>query len=120
MKLHRKVVAIMILTTTLIIVETHQASAQDAPPDLNMLMNLDLFASRSKARNDAPGTGTPGIADAAAPGADDSMFAQIRALSAMGYLGDNADSARAAAPGNANGDVAPSSLPTKGVEDQQR
>lgn len=114
MKLRRKVAAIMILTTTLVIVEAAQPAAQDAPPDLHMLMNLDLFASRSGGRN---GTTTPGMP--AAPGADDSMFAQIRALNAMGYLGDDAEPAKTTTPRNTSDESVPSSQPTYSVEDQQ-
>lgn len=111
MKLRRKAVAIMLLTITLLIVETRGAAAQDAPPDLHMLMNLDLFASRSRGKQTAP---------AAAGPADDSMFEQIRALNAMGYLGDTPDSTKNATPRNAAGEFTPSSAPTYGVEDQQR
>ena len=104
MKLRRKALAIMLLTVTLLIVETRDAAAQDAPPDLHMLMNLDLFASHS---NDHNGASAP----AAEQPADDSMLEQIRALNAMGYLGDKADAA---------GQFTPSSRPTYGVEDQQQ
>src|SRR5579863_5070052 len=111
MKLRRKAVAIMLLTVTLLIVETRDTAAQDAPPNLHMLMNLDLFASRS---SDNKGTA------AAAPPANDSMLEQIRALNAMGYLGDNSGSARAALPRNGLGALAPSSTPTYGSEDQDQ
>src|SRR5260370_503344 len=103
MKLRPKVIAIMILATTLIFVETRRTSAQDAPPDLRMLMNLDLFAS--------PQSDTKG-----APQPDESMLDQIRALSAMGYLGGNPESAGYARTGNA---AAPASSPSESIEVQQ-
>lgn len=109
MKLRPKAVVIVILTTTLVFAESLQTAAQDAPPDFKMLMNLDLFASRSSEVK-----GAPEMKDAPAP-ADDSMLDQIRALSAMGYLGDHHDSAGNAGRGNAP-EPAPSSAPTEGVE----
>lgn len=115
MKRARKVVAIMLLTTTLIFVETRQAAAQDDQPDFRMLMNLDLFASPPSELKGAPET-----KDAPAPGSDDSMLEQIRALSAMGYLGDNPDSARTAGPGNAAGDRAPAGPSIEGIEGHQQ
>ncbi len=113
MKLRPKVIAIMIITTTLIFVETRRASAQDAPPDLRMLMNLDLFASPS---NDPKGASAMNVA----PGSDESMLDQIRALSAMGYLGGNPESAGYVGPGNAGGVPAPSSAPSRGIEGEQQ
>jgi hypothetical protein len=96
MKLRLKVVAIMILTATLVLVENHDTAAQDDPPDFRMLMNLDLFASRSSDVKDAPQ-----IKGAPPPAPDDSMLDQIRALSAMGYLGDNRHVSEEPAPSNA-------------------
>jgi hypothetical protein len=109
MQLRLKVIAIMILTATLVFVENHDTAAQDDPPDFRMLMNLDLFASRASDVKDAPEMkGAP----ASAP--DDSMLDQIRALSAMGYLGDNRGSGYAApAP------AAPSSAPVQSFEGDQ-
>ncbi len=113
MKLRPKVIAIMILATTLIFVETRRTSAQDAPPDLRMLMNLDLFEAPS---NDTKGAS----AINGAPAPDESMLDQIRALSAMGYLGGNPESAGYAGPGNAGGVPAPSSAPSRGIEGEQQ
>jgi hypothetical protein len=67
------------------------ALAQGGPPDLRMLMNLDLFEPRHNNGTSAP--------TAAASPADDSMLDQIRTLDSMGYLGNhngaNANSAPA-------------------------
>lgn len=52
------------------------AEAQQPPPDLNMLLNLDLFGAPASEPNP----------DAASP--DASMLDQIRTLDAMGYLSD--------------------------------
>ena len=115
MKLRRKVAAIVLIATMVVCGETRRALAQnaanEAPPDLRMLMNLDLFEPRLNNAQDAP---------AAAPGpTDDSLLDQIRTLDAMGYLGnhDDADAgdlpapaaAASAAPGAE--DVAPSKAP---------
>jgi len=106
--------------------ETPRASAQDAPPDLRMLMNLDLFEPRaSQGANGA----------AAASPADDSMLDQIRTLDAMGYLGNHAGDSKNGAPApraavggapGAAGDVpgeppasAPASQPSDDVEGPQ-
>ena len=118
MKLRPKAIAIMILTTTLIFVETRRTSAQDAPPDLRMLMNLDLFAPSSNATKGAPDKSAPGINDT--PQSDDSMLDQIRALNAMGYFGENPRPAGYAGPGNAGGEPAPSSSPSEGIEGEQQ
>jgi hypothetical protein len=114
MKLRRKAIAIMLLTVTLLIAENLDTAAQDAPPDLHMLMNLDLFASHPSDDKGPPAPAHP---------ADDSMLEQIRALNAMGYLGGNSDSAEreSAGPRNAAGASAtPASRPTYSIEDQQR
>jgi len=55
-----------------------RAAAQDEPPDLRMLLNLDLF-DRSQ---------EPPMAANSQTSAAPSMLEQIRALRAMGYLGD--------------------------------
>ena len=91
--------------------EARRASAQDAPPDLKMLMNLDLFEPR-------PNSARYAAAPADAP-SDDSMFDQIRTLDQMGYLGNQgeADGNDAPTPGAAVGvqpgaeDVAPARTP---------
>ena len=115
MKLRRKVAAIVLIGTMVVCGETRRASAQnaanEAPPDLRMLMNLDLFERRHNSAQAAP-------APAASPG-DDSMLDQIRTLDAMGYLGshDDADAGDVAAPKAAERpapgaeDVAPSTAP---------
>jgi hypothetical protein len=118
MKLRRKAIAIMILTTTLVFVDTRLTSAQDAPPDLRMLMNLDLFAPSSNGSKGGSEKGAPGTTDA--PQSDDSMIDQIRALNAMGYLGSNPRPAGYAGPGNAGGEPALSSSPSEGVEGEQQ
>ena len=115
MKLRLKVVAIMILTATLVFVENRDTAAQDDPPDFRMLMNLDLFASRSSDVKDAPEmNGAP------APAADDSMIDQIRALSAMVYLRDSRASAGYTASGHAGNEPAPSSAPVQDFEGEQQ
>jgi hypothetical protein len=111
MNLRRKVAAIVLIGTMVVCGETRRASAQDAPPDLRMLMNLDLFEPRHHDAQAAP-------APAASP-TDDSMLDQIRTLDAMGYLGnhDDADAGDLPAPRAAAGaapgseDVAPSKAP---------
>jgi hypothetical protein len=69
-----------------------KAGAQErppaAPPDLRMLLNLDLF--RPHADDGANGGGGPGAAS------NGSMVDQIRALKAMGYLGGNHNNAQTA------------------------
>jgi hypothetical protein len=81
MKRRRKVAAIVMLAAMLVVTEKGNAAAQDAPPDLRMLMNLDLFEPRHNGGNYA-------AAPAASP-SDDSMFEQIRTLDQMGYLGNH-------------------------------
>ena len=111
MKRRRKMAAIVILAAMLVGTEKGRASAQDAPPDLRMLMNLDLFEPRHNGAQDAP-------APAGSP-TDDSMLDQIRTLDAMGYLGnhDDADAddlpvpRAAAGAGQGAEDVAPSKAP---------
>jgi hypothetical protein len=100
----------MMLTAMLVGAGTGVSPAQDSPPDLRMLMNLDLFEPR---HNGASGAAAP----AAAP-TDDSMLDQIQTLDQMGYLGNHntapANSAtipRAAAPAPGSEDVAPARAP---------
>jgi hypothetical protein len=109
MKRLRKVAAIVLIGAMVVCGERRRVSAQEAPPDLRMLMNLDLFEPR---RGDAQG------APAGASAGDDSMLDQIRTLDAMGYLGNrddaNADvspAPRAAEAAPDAGDVAPSKPP---------
>ena len=128
MKRRRKMAAIMIVAAMLVGTEKGRASAQDAPPDLRMLMNLDLFEPRHNGAQGAP-------APAGSP-TDDSMLDQIRTLDAMGYLGNHGDAnagdlpapsaAEGAPPGSE--DVAPSkaapqipsSVPSYDVEGPQQ
>jgi hypothetical protein len=85
MKLRRRVAAIVLIGAMVVCGEAGMASTQDTPPDLRMLMNLDLFEPR---QNRAKAAASP----AAAP-SDDSMLDQIRTLDAMGYLGNRRDTA---------------------------
>ena len=128
MQRRRKMAAIMIVAAMLVGTEKGRASAQDAPPDLRMLMNLDLFEPRHNGAQGAP-------APAGSP-TDDSMLDQIRTLDAMGYLGNPADADASdlpapranvrAAPGAE--DIAPakevpkipSSVPSDDVEGPQK
>jgi hypothetical protein len=86
MKLRRRVVAVVLMGAMVLCGEVVRASAQEAPPDLRMLMNLDLFEPRHDVAKNAPSSD----ASADAP-ADDSMLDQIRALDSMGYLGNYGD-----------------------------
>ena len=105
MKLRRKVAALMLIVTTFVCGETRRALAQDSPPDLRMLMNMDLF----EPRNNGGAKGSP--APASSPG-DDSMLDQIRTLDAMGYLGNHGDAANGnGAPAPAAAMEAPESAP---------
>lgn len=56
----------------------------EPPPDLNMLLNLDLFKPNPNA--------------AAQDGGDGSMLEQIQTLSTLGYLGPNGSSPNSYAP----------------------
>jgi hypothetical protein len=90
MKLRLRVVAIVLIAATVLCGGVVMALAQGAPPDLRMLMNLDLFQPRNgNAKGASAAAGSPG---------DDSMLDQIRTLDSMGYLGDH---------GGANGNGAP-------------
>src|SRR5271166_3195507 len=104
MKLRRKVAALVLIGTTFVCGETRRALAQDSPPDLRMLMNMDLF----EPRNHGGATGSP--APASSPG-DDSMLDQIRTLDAMGYLGHHGDANGNGAPAPAAAMEAPESTP---------
>jgi len=90
MKLRRKVAAIVLIGTMVVCGDKRRAWAQDAPPDLRMLMNLDLFEPRHNNANSAAGP-------AASP-SDDSMLDQIRTLNQMGYLGNRGQSDGNGAP----------------------
>jgi hypothetical protein len=109
MKRLRKLAATMLVAAMLVGIEKGNTWAQDAPPDLGMLMNLDLFEPRHNVAEGA--TASP-----ASP-SDDSMLEQIRTLDAMGYLGnhDDADANDLPAPGLPEGaeDAAPASAPAQ-------
>jgi hypothetical protein len=100
MKLRRKVAAIVLFAAIFVGTETGGTAAQQGPPDLRMLMNLDLFEPRS------PGQVGGQAAPAASPTNDnDSMLDQIRTLDEMGYLGNhnNGEGNGAPAPRSSNG-----------------
>src|SRR5579863_3464706 len=82
--------AMIALAAAALVTGSAKAGAQErpapAPPDLRMLLNLDLF------RQHAPDAGGGGSGDAS----NGSMVDQIRALKAMGYLGGNHNDAQAA------------------------
>lgn len=69
----------------LLISSAAPARAQnEPPPDLNMLLNLDLFKPNPNA--------------AAQNGGDGSMLEQIQTLSTLGYLGPNGSAPNSYAP----------------------
>jgi hypothetical protein len=118
MKLRRRMVAIMLSASMLAWTGARQVFAQDAPPNLRMLLNLDLFESRD---GNTEGTPAPG-----APAPDDSMLDQIRTLNAMGYLGKPATAQGSDAAGSLVGNARPpaaapepSNNPTFDVEGPQ-
>ena len=79
--------ALMTLTfATLFFAAPSAAQAQDPPPDLHMLLNMDLFQSQQDAS-----------AQAAGPGGT-SMMDQIRSLNALGYLNGGKAAAQPPAP----------------------
>lgn len=91
--------AVLALAAAALMTGSVKAGAQErppaAPPDLRMLLNLDLFRPHA---GDANGGGGSGAAS------NGSMVDQIRALKAMGYLGGNHNNAQADATG-ARGDA---------------
>ena len=108
MQRRRKAAAIMMLAAVFVGSEVGRASAQQAPPDLRMLMDLDLFEPRNN--------GAGAAASGAAPG-DDSMLNQIQTLDQMGYLGHHQAAAQggdAQAPRAASGSAP---APASGAED---
>jgi hypothetical protein len=128
MKRLRRVAAIVLIGTTVVCGETQRTSAQEPPPDLRMLMNLDLFEPRHDNPQGAQASGTSPT--------DDSMLDQIRTLDKMGYLGNPADADAGDLPAPRAGvraapgaeDVAPakavpqipSSVPSADVEGPQQ
>jgi hypothetical protein len=102
----------MLSATMFVCTAVRRASAQDATPNLRMLLNLDLFESR---QSNIESTPVPG---AVAP--DDSMLQQIRTLNAMGYLGNHPGDAGNHPPRAAAGAPPSSSISTFDVEGPQR
>lgn len=95
------------MVTALIASGVRRARAQEPPPDLRMLLNLDLFASRSHETQGAPDQGT-----------DESMLDQIRTLDALGYLGPNRGEPGSYGMGNPAGAERPQTEPAYGPEGQ--
>jgi hypothetical protein len=118
MKLRRRMVAIMLSASMLVSTGARQVFAQDAPPNLRMLLNLDLFESRTGSTESTPAPG--------APTPDDSMLDQIRTLNAMGYLGKPATAQGSDTAGSLVGNARtpaattePSNNPTFDIEGPQ-
>ena len=103
----------MLSASILVCAETRPAPAQDAPPDLRMLMNLDLFAAPPGSPQDASAAGTT-----ATP--NDSLLDQIRTLHAMGYLGNHPDTGENYSPREVGAAPVPSSNSTVDVEGPQQ
>lgn len=86
----RSLIAIALSLGAVLGPDLRRAEAQEPPPNLQMLLDLDLFAAHSDGANGAQGTE-----------GGDSMLEQIRTLNAMGYLGsDQRGSANPAAGAN--------------------
>jgi hypothetical protein len=77
-----KVILVMTIASMLLVGKGRPVAAQEKAPDLRMLLNLDLFDAQSADSSAV----APTDADSAGMGL--SMLDQIRALNAMGYLGD--------------------------------
>lgn len=77
-----KVILVMTIASMLLVGKSRRVEAREKAPDLRMLLNLDLFDAQSA----DPTGAAPTDADNAGTGR--SMLDQIRALNAMGYLGD--------------------------------
>jgi hypothetical protein len=90
----RKLLATMVLGAAMTLFGVGRPCAQEPPPDPQMLLNLDLFTAHPGAGSENP-----------PPGGESSMFDQIRALMAMGYLGAPAQAAALPQP-NSPGRVA--------------
>jgi hypothetical protein len=78
MKLGRNLTVAIWLSGALLFPAGFCARAQEPPPDLHMLLNLDLFAGNA-GDPDSPPTAQSG-----------SLLDQIRTLAALGYLGNRA------------------------------
>jgi hypothetical protein len=73
-------IAATVFCTAFILISVRLARAQDAaPPDIRMLLNLDLFRAQPQTA-----AGTQGA------NSNDSTLDQIRTLNALGYLGNGA------------------------------
>src|ERR1700691_60765 len=99
MKLRPRMVAIMLSASMLAWTGARQVFAQDAPPNLRMLLNLDLFESRA---GNTEGTPAPG-----APAPNAWMRNKIRTLNAMGSLENPATAQGGDAAGSLVGNARP-------------
>ena len=86
--IHRLMITLA-LSGTILSGRVTSARAQEDPPDLKMLLNLDLYG-----RSQPKGAGASGASASSAP----SMLDQIRTLRSMGYLGGNGPKTNANAP----------------------
>jgi hypothetical protein len=75
-----KVILVVTITSMLLVGKGRPVAAQEKTPDLQMLLNLDLFGAQPSGSS----VGPPADGSASAPGP--SMLDQIRALNKMGYL----------------------------------
>jgi hypothetical protein len=84
MRRGHRLISLGTLFMVLVASGTSPVRAQDsAPPDLHMLLDLDLFRSLQRGEKGWEGSSS-----------NDSTLDQIRTLNALGYLG-NSDNARA-------------------------
>jgi len=75
-------IAVTMFCTALILTGARPTRAQDAdPPDLRMLLNLDLFRAQPQTAAGLQGANSD---------SNDSTLDQIRTLYALGYLGNGA------------------------------
>ena len=73
-------IAATVFCTAFILIGVRPARAQDAdPPDIRMLLNLDLFRSQPRSAAGPQGANSE---------SNDSTLDQIRTLNALGYLGN--------------------------------
>jgi hypothetical protein len=100
--------AVIALAAAALVTRSTRTGAQEqpspAPPDLRMLLNLDLFTPHSS------DTGN----DAAGQLSNDSMLDQIRALKAMGYLRGKQDNSKNS-PDSDAAEVAPGASDVSGT-----
>jgi len=110
----RNIITLMVLATALLFPGVGAATAQESPPNLRMLLNLDLFAAHPGNSNGPQGPGSNG----AAAGTNDSMVDQIRTLNALGYLRTNQNlSGATASDAGVNG--SPQANPPTGNEEPE-